>query len=71
VEKREGSSLEGVLIVSTEPDGQIAIRASKGTLSQGADRSSITVVLHDAHTKKAKQKALIDELTVNLAVNGL
>jgi len=72
VEKREGSSLEGVRIVSTEPDGLTAtITADKGTLSQGADRSSITVVLRDAHTEKSKQKAVIDELTVNLPITGL
>lgn len=72
VEKREGSSLGGVRIVSREPDGQtVTITAEKGTLSQGSDRSFITVVLHDAHTEKAKQKALVDELTINLPIVGL
>lgn len=72
VEKRKGSSLEGIRIVSTEPDGLTAtVTANKGTLSQGAERSFITIVLHDAHTERSKQKAVIDELTVNLPVTGL
>jgi hypothetical protein len=72
VEKREGSSLEGIRILSTEPDGLTAtVTANKGTLSQGVDRSFITIVLHDAHKEKSKQKAVIDELTVNLPVTGL
>src|SRR3569832_1974506 len=59
VDKRDGTSLEGVRIVSTEPDGQITtITASIGTLSQVAERSTITIDLRGAHTEKAKQKAL-------------
>jgi hypothetical protein len=72
VEKREGSSLEGVRIVSSEQDGQtVTITAKRGTLSEGSDRSFITVVLHEAQTEKGKQKALVDELTINLPIIGL
>jgi hypothetical protein len=72
VEKRNGSSLEGVRIVSREPDGQtVTITAEKGTLSQGTGQSSITVVLRNAHAEKANQKALIDELTINMPDFGL
>src|SRR5258708_16919403 len=67
VEKREGSSLEGIRIVSAEPSGLTAtVTASKGTLSLGADRSFITIVLHDAHTETPKQKPVIGHLSVNL-----
>ena len=73
VEKRDGSSLEGVRIVVTrESDGRKAtITAKRGTLSQGADLSLITVVLHDANVEKAEQKMLVGELTINLPAVGL
>lgn len=72
VEKREGASIEGVRITSREPNGQIAtVTAERGTLSQAANRSFITVVLHDAQIEKAKQKASTGEVTVNLPCIGL
>ncbi len=72
VEKREGASVQGVRITSREPDGQTAtVTAERGTLSQAADRSFITVVLSDAQMEKGKQKASAGEVTVNLPCVGL
>lgn len=72
IEKREGPHLEGVRIVSREPDGQVlTIRANRGTLSQGAERSLISVTLYDAQTEKAEQRAFVDMLTVSFPTSGL
>ncbi|HZQ45721.1 MAG TPA: hypothetical protein VFC07_01810 [Verrucomicrobiae bacterium] len=69
VEKRVGSSLEGIKIVSKGPDGQtVTTVAEKGTISQGSDKSYIIAVLHDAHTDTALQQMSVSEFTINLPV---
>ncbi|MCX6922156.1 MAG: hypothetical protein NT154_02885, partial [Verrucomicrobia bacterium] len=52
VAKREGSSLEGVRIVNTLPDGQTrTIFAEKGTISPGDDANSVKIALYEAQTQ--------------------
>src|SRR5262249_54941008 len=66
VEKRVGSSLQGVRVVSKESDGQtVRATAESATLSQGADRNSIRLVLHDARIEKASQTIFAEELVIN------
>ena len=53
VVKRDGSSLEGILIERTAPNGQkVTIMADKGTVSEGADHNSVRIALYEAQTQK-------------------
>jgi hypothetical protein len=72
VEKREGASVEGVRIVSRKTGGETTTTtAKKGTVSQGADRSAIVIVLRDAQVEKGGQKATFAELPITLVAPGL
>jgi|APCry1669189101_1035198.scaffolds.fasta_scaffold111613_1 hypothetical protein len=52
VAKRAGSSLEGIRIVNTLPDGQTRIiLAEKGTITEGDDANSVKIALYEAQTQ--------------------
>jgi major membrane immunogen (membrane-anchored lipoprotein) len=54
VEKREGSSIQGVKIVATAPNGvQTIITSDKGNVSEGSDPHFIKIVLYDGKNQKA------------------
>jgi hypothetical protein len=62
IEKRDGSSIEGIRYVHTGPDGQTATAtAARGTLSQGSDPSVIKMVLYDVHMEKVNEKLEVTE----------
>jgi hypothetical protein len=71
VEKREGSSLEGVRIVSSKRGQTMTVTAKKGTVSPGPDRSSIKIVLRDALMEKDGQKSTWEEFPIILVAPGL
>jgi hypothetical protein len=75
VEKQTGDVVEGVRIVGTNSSGHATTTtAKKGTLQQGADRSFITIVLHDAvyeeQAAKGMRIALVKEYAIKLPING-
>lgn len=71
VAKRQGTTVEGVRVVSRERDGRTAtITATKGTLSPGPAASCLTLVLQDAQIQKFKQKASVGQLSLDLPVMG-
>jgi len=68
VAKREGSSLEGIRIVNTLPDGQIrTILAEKGTISKGEDANSVKIALYEAQTQTGNNQ--MSAHLMNLVLN--
>jgi hypothetical protein len=67
VDKRAGTSVEGVRIVSKDADGQVTTTTAKtGTLSPGTDRFTFKLTLKDAVIEKPKQKMTCGSLILIL-----
>jgi hypothetical protein len=72
ITKRDGTSLEGIQIISTAADGQKTITtADTGTLTPGsvenaADDSAVRITLRNAKSVSAKSQATMQELMLVL-----
>lgn len=56
VAKRDGNSLEGIQITHAIPGELTVIKADKGTVSPGSDRTSVKIDLHDAQVQRGNNK---------------
>ncbi len=67
VDSRNGDSISGVRIVSTEPGGQQRIiTADSGTVSEGSDQDSVRITLRNARTQKGESRGIMAELVIDL-----
>ena len=73
VQKRDGTSLEGIKIITKGADGLVTATttAATGTLSPGsvenaADDSAVRITLHDAQSQSATKSSTMKELMLVL-----
>jgi hypothetical protein len=63
VAKRDGSSIQGISLVTKEPDGkETTITADTGTISEGSDRNTVTISLGSGKIQSPKMQSVFAKM---------